>query len=206
MKKKQLWLQSKKKHRREEKEKKLKSALQAKKNALVKHKKEMEEKIKLKIKRKQTLEENRRKQKSEKEKEENIKRQALAEREMYEQRAELRKETEKYLKLEALKLKAEQIIEEEEAWKNKINKAYALKMGNTFNSKHHELFIKNIGDDNAMGKIGKKRLTQYTNNLLNAIKQNDQVFDPGNLMKQIIRKELNKDEKKQVNIKFVGTL
>jgi len=153
----------------------------------------MEEKIKMKLKQNQLLEEQR-KQKIENEMEVMAKAKAMAEKEKLEKNDILSKEAERQLRLEALKIEAKRIIEEEEAWRNKINQEFALKMTMKSN------IVKNK-NQYSMCNNGKKKLTRYTDKLLKEMKkQNNQVFDPGNLMKQIIKRELNKAENKKVII------
>jgi len=146
----------------------------------------MEEKIKMKSERNQILEEQR-KQKIEIEKEDIAKAREIAKKRMLEENDILSKEAERQRRLEALK------NEEEEEWRKKINEEFALKMGYTLNSN-----IVNRKNEHSMCNDGNKRLTQYTDKLLKKIKQNNQVFDPGNLMKQLIKRELNKAENKKV--------
>jgi len=165
----------------------------------------MEEKNKLKAKRKQILEDEQRQQKYEKENEDNVKIQAIAERKKLEERARIRKEEENNLRLEALKLEAKRIIKEEEEWRTKINQEYALKMGYKIDNSNNQTLsiipnILNNGDEKTIGKTGKQRFIQYTNKVLKEIKQNNQVFDPGNLMKQIINRELNISQNRQVKL------
>jgi len=189
-KKKKLWLEAENKHKkREEEENKFKSSIQAKEKEKEEQKKNMEEKIKMKLKHNQILEEQR-KQKIEKEKEDRAKAQELAKKKMLEENDILSKEAkeaERQRRLEALK------EEEEEAWRKKINDEFALKMGYTPNSN-----IVNKKNEHSMCNNGNKRLTRHTDKLLKELKQNNQVFDPGNLMKQLIKRELNKAENKKV--------
>lgn len=201
-KKKQIWLQAEKiKKKREEKEKKIKSSLQAKQKA----QEEMRKKLEKKSKRKQMLEE-RKKQKRKREKEETTKVQIFEEKKLLEERARKRCEEEKHLRLEALKLEAKKIIEEEKAWKNKINEEYALKMGDLMDSKNLAFKIIPTIDDNkdesSLSKSIRNRFIQHVNNTFSEMKRKDQVFDPGNLTKQLIKKELKKTENKQVKIKL----
>jgi len=69
-------------------------------------------------------------------------------------------------------------------------------------------FLKNLNivkknNEHSMCYNSNKRLTQYTEKLLDEMKQNNQVFNPGKLMKQLIKRELNKAENKKVKIKFL---
>lgn len=190
--KKKLWLQAEKKRKkREEEENKFKSSIQAKEKEKEEQKKNMEEKIMMKSKRNQILDEQR-KQKIEKEKEDMAKAQLIAKKKMLEENDILSKEAERQRRLETLK------EEEEEAWRNKINKEFAQKMGYTPNSN-----IVKKKNEHSMCNNGNKRLTQYTEKLLDEIKQNNQVFNPGKLMKQLIKRELNKAENKKVRTNFV---
>lgn len=204
IKKKQLWLESEKK--REEKENKLKSSLKAKKKRHEELKKKIEEKKKLKLKRKQILEDEQRRKKLEKEKKEMAAIQAMAEKELLKERVKQRKENEKNLKLLQLKLKAKRILEDEEKLRNKINKEFALKMSYKIDPYNNVLsIIPNIinnKDEYTVGETGKERLIQYTNKLVKNIKRRGQVFDPGNLVEQIIKKEFNIPENKQVKVIF----
>lgn len=202
--KKQLLLQAENKHKkREENEKKFKSSLQAKIIAQQKLKKQMHEKIKLK---KQELEEERKKQQIEKEKKEMAKLELNAEIEKLEKRARLRKKAEKNHRHVALKCEANKIIDEEEKLRNLLNQEFALIMGYTLQSDNHGLSIaKNIlssENENSMCKSDRKRFIQCTKKLLDKIKKNNQVFDPGNLMKQIIKKELNMTQNKQTKVLY----
>ncbi|CAH1726475.1 unnamed protein product [Aphis gossypii] len=193
-KKKKLWLQAEKKRKkREEEENKFKLSIQAKQKKKEELKKIMEEKIKMKLKRNQILEEQR-KQKIENEKEEIAKAKLIAKKKKLE---ENEKEAEKLRRLEAIKQEAKRIEEEEEAWRKQINNEFAQKMGYPMN-----LNIVKKKNEYSLCNNGKKKLTRYTDKLLKEIKQNNEVFDSGNLMKQIIERELNKIEKKKVKYKF----
>lgn len=210
-KKKQLWLLSEKKRKkREERENKFKSTSQAKRKAHEEFKKKMEEKLKLKTLHEKML---KKKQKIEEEKKEAAKQKSIAQKAAIE-RAKFKEENEKTLRLEAFKKEAKRIVQEEEAWRNKINRKFAQKMGYRRNPNNHILSvlpnIVNNENEYSIGKTGKEIFTTYTKNLLEKIKKNDQVFDPGNLTKQIIKKELNTAKNRQVKIKLlvikIGTI
>lgn len=200
-KKKQTWLHAEKiKKKREEKENKIKSSLQAKQKAQEEMRKKLEKKIRLN----QMLDE-RKKKKLKKEQEETTKVKIFEEKKFLEERAKERSEKDKYLRLEALKLEAKKIIEEEKAWKNKINQEYALKMGYVIDSKNSALKIIPIvdnKDESSISQTIKKRFIQQINNTLSEMKRKDQMFDPGNLLKQLIKKELKTAKNIQVKIKL----
>lgn len=194
-KKKQMLLQAEnKRKKRAENEKKFKSSLQAKIIEQQKLKKQMHEKNKLK---KQKLEEERRNQQLEKEKEDKTKLEINIDKEKLEKRARLKKKAEKNLRLKALRCEANKILDEEEKWRNLINQQIAL-------NNQGLSIAKNIvnNNENSTCKSDRKRFIQYTDKLLNKIKKNNQVFDPGNLTKQLIKKELNMTQNKQTQVLY----
>lgn len=181
--KKRLWLKAEKKRKkREEEENKFKFSILAKEKEKEEQKKNIEEKIDIKS---QILEEQRKQ--FENEKNDIGKAQIRAKKKILEENDILSKEAERQRRLETLK------EEEDEEWRKKINKEFALKMGYKINSN-----IVNRKNEYSMCNNGNKRLTKYADKILKEIKQNNLVFDPGNLMKQIIKRELSKAENKKV--------
>lgn len=134
----------------------------------------------------------------------NRKEKQITEKEIIEGHLKSKKKYEDNLKLQALKQEAKRIAIEEEAWRNKINEEFAEQNMLCFTINLNELSITpncvNNEDDNSMSETDKKRFIQYTNNLLNDLIKNNQVFDPGNLMQQLIKKHLYIAKNRQVKI------
>lgn len=126
----------------------------------------------------------------------------ITEKELIEGHFKLRKKYEENLRLQTSKREAKKIATEEEAWRNKINEEFALQNMLCFTVNLNELSVipncVNNEDEYLMSKTDKKRFIQYTNNLLNDLIKNNQVFDPGNLMQQLVKKHLNIAQNRQV--------
>lgn len=134
------------------------------------------------------------KQVLEEQKKHDIKTQVITEKKKFEERVILRKEAEKRLRIKTLKKETKKMIEKEQMWRNQVNQEFARKMEYTINLNKQEFCLIQIMENNTTESLTgtvKKRLTQYTRNVLIAKKQYDQIFDPGNIIKQMIKRELN---------------
>lgn len=131
-----------------------------------------------------------------------IKEKEITEKEFIEKHLKLRKKYEE--NLQTSKQEAKIIETDEEVWKNKINEEFALQNMLCFTINLNKLPVTpncvNNEDESLMSKTDKKRFIQFTNNLLNDLIKNNQVFDPGNLMQQLIKKHLNITQNRQVII------
>ncbi|XP_050440817.1 golgin subfamily A member 6-like protein 6 [Adelges cooleyi] len=185
--KKETFLKSEKKRKKEEEKlRKLKAREEIiKKNA---------EKVMQSEERKRLREEELKNRRRDDKKNEDAKRTEIMRIKEHEERVKLKETNEKIRKLEDLEKEAKRILQEEQQWREKINREFAMKMRYTNDPNNCILAIipnlVNNEDDYKIGKKGKDRFIQYTKRQLEKIKKRDKIFDYGNLMKEIIQREL----------------